>query len=420
MSKGIEVPTDSPCSGAATPAQHGRLRTQMAVLFPTRTVLNVSNRIIYPFLPSIARGLGVSVTAASGLVTLRMIPGLAAPLFGPLADRHSRRSTMEVALAFFILSSLLMVSSGMLATGVLVAAAVSFLLYGLSKALYDPTVHAFLGDTVPYRQRGRAIGLIELSWSSAWLIGVPAAGFLIERYGWLAPWAILAALGSLGLWFTHACLPHGQPTARQVEGRQGIAFLVGSWRHLLRRRGVIALLFTSLLLVIADEIPFIIYGAWLEASFGLSLSALGLASIVVGLAEASAELGTTVITDRLGKRRSVLAGLTGMAVTLVMLPGLARLGLSAALAGVVLVVFAFEFAIVSLLPLATELVPEERASLLSLNITAIALGRIVGTASGGWLWQWTGEGIALHALIGAGCALAAALFVFFGLTEIGN
>ena len=418
MSNGTEASTGSPNVEVTAPAKYGQLRAQMAIIFLTRLVLNISNRIIYPFLPSIARGLGISLAAASALVTLRMIPGLAAPLFGPMADRHSRRSTMEVALAFFILSSLLMVGTGMLATGALVVAAASFLLYGVSKALYDPSVHAFLGDTIPYSQRGRAIGFIELSWSSAWLLGVPAAGFLIEQHGWLAPWAILAALGSLGLWFTHAGLPRGQPTGQQHDGRPVIALLVGSWRRLLRRREVIALLSTSLLLIIAVEIPFIVYGAWLETSFGLSLSALGLASIVVGLAEAAAELGTTVITDRLGKRRSVLTGLAGMAVSLVLLPGLARLGLGAALTGIVLVVLTFEFAIVSLLPLATELVPAERASLLSLNVTAMALGRIVGAAGGGWLWQWGGEGIALHALVGTGCALAAALSVLLGVKEI--
>ena len=48
------------------------------------------------------------------------------------------------------------------------------------------------------------------------------------------------------------------------------------------------LLLTNLLLTLAIEIPLIVYGAWLEATFGLSFTALGFASTVVGLAEASA------------------------------------------------------------------------------------------------------------------------------------
>jgi predicted MFS family arabinose efflux permease len=86
--------------------------------------------------------------------------------------------------------------------------------------------------------------------------------------------------------------------------------------------------------------------------------------------------------------------------------------------GVMVVMLTFEFSIVSLLPLATELAPGERASLLSLNVTAFSLGRIAGAVGGGWLWHWRGEGIAPHAIVGACCALAAVLLMFFGMTEI--
>jgi predicted MFS family arabinose efflux permease len=390
----------------------------MVAIWVSRTVLTTAHRIIYPFLPSIARGLGISLTAASGLVTVRMLAGLAAPFFGPMTDRRGRRPTMELALGLFVLAGLLLVGTGLLPTGGLAVAVGAFLLYGLAKVLYDPTVHAFLGDTVPYRERGRAIGLIELSWSAAWLIGVPAAGLLMERFGWRASWAVLAGLGLVCLGLTHAVLPPGRPAGLPGKSGQGASLLLSTWRSLLGRRRVIILLCISLLLTMASEIPFIVYGAWLETSFGLSLSALGLASIVVGLAEASAEVGSTMLTDRLGKRRSTLAGSVAMAASLLLLPGLTKLGLAPALVGIALITVTFEFAIVSLLPLATELVPEQRSSLLSLNVTAFSLGRIAGAVLGGWLWSWQGERITPHALVAAACASAAALLLFWGMAEI--
>jgi predicted MFS family arabinose efflux permease len=78
----------------------------------------------------------------------------------------------------------------------------------------------------------------------------------------------------------------------------------------------------------------------------------------------------------------------------------------------------FEFALVSLLPLATELAPEARASLFSLNVTALSLSRILAAFVGGWLWQW--QSIALHAFVGAACALAAALLLVRGIAEVGR
>jgi len=380
-------------------------------MFTARTTINVAARIVYPFLPSLARGLGISLAAASRLITLRMVGGMIAPLLGLLADLYGRRRVMQAALLLFALAGLVMAGGGTLPT-----AAVAFTLYGLAKALYDPALYAYIGDQVPYRERGRVTGVIELSWSGAWLLGVPASGFLIEHFGWRAPWAALIALGLVGLALTRAGLPPAPRSGPRPGGRPLLTSIVATWRDLLRRPSVIVLLMTSLLLTLAIEIPFIVYGAWLETAFGLSLSALGLASTVVGLAEATAELGATVITDRLGKKRSVLVGLLSLAASLMALPWLSRLGLVGALSGVILMMLSFEFGLVSLLPLATELAPEARASLFSLNAMSMSLSRVLAALIGGWLWQW--ESIALQAGVGAACALVGTVLFARGLTEV--
>jgi len=390
-----------------TDAQAGiDLRKSLPIIFLARTAINTAHRIIYPFLPSLARGLGISLQAASGLVTMRVVAGLAAPFLGVMGDRYGRRRTMESALLLLVLASLMLAG-----IGTLPAATIAFALYGLAKVLYDPSVHAYLGDTVPYRERGRAIGLVELSWSAAWLIGVPASGFLIEQWGWRAPWIALIPVALAGLWLTHTRLPPAHARSTGEQSPPLIASTLATWHSLLRDRSVVVLLLTSFFLTLANEIPFIVYGAWLEGSFGLGLATLGLASMVVGLAEASAELGTTVLTDRWGKRRSVVVGLLGLAASLLLLPWLSGLGLAAALVGVVLMILTFEFAIVSLLPLATELAPNSRASLLSLNVTAFSLGRILGALIGGWLWTTQAPSITLHAAVGAICALVGAFLV---------
>jgi predicted MFS family arabinose efflux permease len=229
---------------------------------------------------------------------------------------------------------------------------------------------------------------------------------------------VLGVLGLLGLWLVHRILPPGDRTTPTANARWSAAALFASGRAVWRRPGVRGLLGISFLLSLAIEIPFIVYGAWLEDSFHLSLSRLGLASMVVGLAEGAAEAGSSQLTDRWGKRRSVLAGLLGLAAGLVALPWLARLGLVGALLGIAAVVLAFEFAIVSVLPLATELVPDARASLLSFNVMSNTTGRMLGSLAGGRLWEWQTTGIALNAFAGAGCALVAAVLLIRGLHDI--
>jgi predicted MFS family arabinose efflux permease len=74
----------------------------------SRTTISGSFRIVYPFLPVISRGLGVPLKAVSFLLTLRALVGLSSPLFGPLSDRHGRRSLMLVGLGMLAMGAALL------------------------------------------------------------------------------------------------------------------------------------------------------------------------------------------------------------------------------------------------------------------------------------------------------------------------
>jgi MFS family permease len=69
-------------------------RQQFPIIFLARTTLNTAHRIVDPCLPSIARGLGITLQAAGGLVALRLAAGIVAPVLGPVGERHGRRRTM--------------------------------------------------------------------------------------------------------------------------------------------------------------------------------------------------------------------------------------------------------------------------------------------------------------------------------------
>ena len=187
-----------------------RLRSQLAIITLGRTVLNMPSRVVYPFLPAIARGLGVSLASATQLVTLRTVGGLGGTVLGPLSDHFGRRQMMEIDLLLFTLAGLALAG-----VGTVWSAAVAFV---LSKAIYDPAVQAHLGDAVPYAQRGRAMGFAELSWSAAWLFGVPATGFLMQRFDWRSPWAALVVLGALSVGLTRLGLPSTRSEAGALAG----------------------------------------------------------------------------------------------------------------------------------------------------------------------------------------------------------
>ncbi|HYN88261.1 MAG TPA: MFS transporter, partial [Ardenticatenaceae bacterium] len=351
------------------------MRRPLLIIIFVRTVLNMAFRIVYPFLPAIARGLGISLASAGQLVALRGVAGLIAPLTGPFADRYGRRRVMEAGLLTF--------AAGTLVVGLnlhLWLTMVAFLLTGVAKSLYDPAMQAYLSDRVPYHARGQAMGLTELSWAAAWLIGVPAAGFIMERFGWRAPWLALALLGVAGWLLTARGLPRARVTSEPVQSVPVAARLsqtARQWGRVIAHPNVARALATSVLVMASIETVLIVYGAFLEENFGLSLGALGLASTVIGVAEVIGEFGSAGLVDRFGKRRSIMAGLVLLALSFLLLPLLTG-GLVATLAGVMVMMVTFEFSLITLIPLVSELVPEWRADVLSMNVAAISAGRVVG------------------------------------------
>src|SRR4030067_989685 len=77
------------------------LRGQLAAFSFSRMILNTGSRRVSPFLPAIARGLGLDRATAALAVTARSATGLASPLLGFLADRYGRKLTMLAGLLTF-------------------------------------------------------------------------------------------------------------------------------------------------------------------------------------------------------------------------------------------------------------------------------------------------------------------------------
>jgi predicted MFS family arabinose efflux permease len=372
----------------------------LGMILLSRTTINSSFRIVYPFLPVISRGLGVPLMAVSFLLTLRALVGLSSPLLGPLSDRYGRRSLMLAGLGMLAMGAALI--AGWPTYGVAIAA---FVLFGLSKTAYDPAMQAYLSDAVPYHRRGWVLGVTELSWSAAWLLGVPAAGFLIERGGWQVPFVALALLALVGLFLTWL-LPSDQP--------QRTSTTASRWSELRHNRSAWLGLTVGPLFMFAIENVFVVYGAWMEETFSLSVGALGLASIVIGIAEAMGEGFSAGLVDRLGKKKSVLGGLLLNAGAYLLLPLLSG-NLASALVGLFVLFLAFEFSIVSSFPLISELAPGTRGTLMALNVAALSAGRMAGSLTATPLWLRGGLG--LNAVVSCGAALAAFVLLYLFVSE---
>jgi predicted MFS family arabinose efflux permease len=388
------------------------VRRTFWIILLSRLALNMQMRVIYPYLPAISRGLGVPLGTTSLLLAARAAANLSSPFYGALADRLGRRTLMLAGLVILVAGTL-MVAFAPTFGWVLIA--VAFL--SLCKAVYDPAVLAYLGDTVPYERRGRLMGLLAMMWPAAWLLGVPTAGVLIARLGWRAPFVVIGLLGLLSLLLTlrHRILgatPGVGGSRRGQSGARAWHGLIGQVRAV-EPDAWLALL-VPLLLIFSAENVYLVYGAWLEGSFGLSLAALGAVSVVISLAEFTAEGVSAGFVDRIGKRRAVIGGLALTAAAYLLLPRLAG-SLAGALAGLFVVYLTYDFSIVCCLPLLSELAPRARGTLLSVNVSAMAVGRLVSSLTAVRLW--TSGGLPANTLTSALAVLLALVIVVLAVHE---
>ena len=396
------MPKESAADIASTSVS--RLTLGVVVTTLCRLVLNTARRFAYPFAPALSRGLGVPLTAITSLIAVNQATGVLGLFFGPVADRLGYRLMM--------LSGMTLLVAGMFAAGLFPfygVILVALFLAGLGKSIFDPALQAYFSERVPFHRRGLAIGFLEFSWAGSTLLGIPVIAVLIDRLGWRAPFFVMGGLGILGILALRILI---EKTGQKKARSQPLTVFRGAWQQLLRERAALGALSYAFWISVANDNLFVIYGAWLEKQFGLSIVALGLGTGVIGIAELAGESMTAALADRLGLKRSVIAGLAACLICYGILPLLGQT-LGTALTGLFIIFLTFEFTIVASLSLFTELVPTSRATMMASFFASAGVGRVVGALIGGPIWL--AGGIYATALVSAAISSLALISLVWGL-----
>lgn len=341
----------------------------LTIFILVRLVVSTVFRMVFPFLPALARGLGVPVESVAMAVSARSALGLLGPPLGAIADMRGRKQALVGALLVFGIS--------MAIVGIWPSYAVFFIglvLSGGATVVIDSSIHAYLGDRIPYAQRGRAVAAVELGWSLAFVIGIPLVGWNMAKHGWSAPFVWLGLAGLMAGGLIGLLLPRTTPLAGSwVDLRFGI-------RQIIAPAPLLGLLL-ALLMTCGNQVISIVFGIWMEDAFGLKIEQLGAASIVIGLAGLTGVGCAILFTDRLGKRRAVGLGLVVNSIICLVLPVLVN-QLWGALAALFIFYLSFEFALTSLLPLMTTLSTQARGVFMAATLAALSMGDALGALLG--------------------------------------
>ena len=336
------------------------VRQRITILTIARTMANGCFRFAAPFIATIAHGQGVSVGTLGLALAVSELAGLASPLVGELVERLHRRTAMALGLTGVA------VGASMAAASVHPAMfTVALIILMQSKTMFDLGLGAWVSDRVPYERRGRVMGLTETSWAMGLLLGVTVMGLVTAATNWRVGYGVGAAavLAMAGFIARGIAPDSGQHTS---AGRARQSFRIPSYAWVF-----IAAWFC---LVAAAQSLFVTFGSWLQDSFDFSALNLSVVTFGLGFGELFASLLSARNTDRWGKERSAGSGALVMSI--------AACGAAAwhghlwiALPFVVVSIAAFEFAIVSAIPLATALLPGSPARGMALLMGAGTMGR---------------------------------------------
>jgi DHA1 family tetracycline resistance protein-like MFS transporter len=355
----------------------------LAVIFVTVFIDLLGFGIIIPLLPYYAESFGASAFAVGMLGTsYSLMQFLFAPVWGRWSDRIGRRPIILVGLLGSGVSYLLLAYADSIA---LVFAA--RVLGGIAGANV-PTAQAYIADVTTPENRAKGMGMIGAAFGLGFIFG-PALGGVLSRWGAATPMYFAAALSLanfIAAWFL---LPESRTghAERPSAGRMALV------RHALGRPELALLL--SLFFIVTSafsgfEATFALYA---ERRFGFTAQSIGYVFAFIGVVLSVVQgmlVGRAV--KRFGERRVVPFAVAAIGIGLALVPVAGSVPVLLAVLGLLSAGMGFNGP--SLTAMISKLADaDEQGGMLGLAQSLSALGRIVGPAWGGFLFDRFGIGV---------------------------
>ena len=329
--------------------------------------------VVAPVITQIAGEFDISTGTAGLLVAAYGAPGIVVSLIvGPFSDRSGRKRFLVAGSACMGLFTLL----SALATSFLVLIALR-VVAGIGAAMIFPNTSATIGDTFPYRDRGRAMSTVIGFNTMASIVGVPTAGIVAEATSWRISLALVGALCLVASTVLYLLL-------RTTHTATTESRFFELYKSILRSRSAVAATISSFLgsLFWFTWSTYIV--VFFESVYGLTRGTAATFALTLGL---GVFIGSQIggrLGDRIGHKPVVAGAIVISAVLLVALtntslPLVAGAALNLLLSTVIGARFATNQTLM------TEQMPRARGTLLALSSSTIGLAIVLAASIGGLL-----------------------------------
>lgn len=386
-------------------------RRTLGIVFFTIFLDLLGFGIIIPIQPFFAEMLGASPAVVTLLgASFSLMQFLFAPFWGRLSDKIGRRPVMLMSIG---------------------VSAVGYTLFGFARSLETlffarmlagfgsaniGTVQAIIADSTSHEHRAKGMGLIGAAFGLGFIFG-PAMGGLFGQWGLSAPAFVAAGLCGVNLLCAFFLLPETLRAGdRAAAHAHRFSLSLGNLRHAARHPNVPQLFCLSLVFTVAFSLMEQVLGLFIgvtwvtgmdrmpsEAHAKQAAALTAWVLIVVGITATIIQGGLIGRLARLfGERRLLMVGTWLIGFCFLLIPFIGMSG-----------VFALMLVISATMAVGTSItnpslssllsqaaLPEEQGGTLGMGQSLGALGRVIGPAMSGSLFQiyqglpfWIGAGL---------------------------
>ena len=349
----------------------------LVIIFVTVFIDLLGFGIIIPLLPFYAESFGASAFTIGLLGTsFSLMQFLFSPVWGRWSDRIGRKPIILVGLMGSCLSYL-----GLALSTSLALLFVSRIVGGIAGANI-PTAQAYIADVTTPENRARGMGMVGAAFGLGFIFG-PAIGGVLSRISPETPMWFASALcfaNFVAAWFL-------LPESRSADASTRSLGRMEAFRHAFTKPTLLLLLALYFIVTLAFsgfEATFAIFS---EARFGYTASTIGFVFAFIGVILAIVQ-GVLVgkVVKVVSERRLIPLAILAIALGIGLIPFVWNV--PTLLGALFVLAVGMGFNNPSLSSMVSRLAdPNDQGGILGLASSLASLGRVVGPAAGGYLYD---------------------------------
>ena len=374
----------------------------LVVIFITVFIDLLGFGIIIPLLPFYAESFGASAFAIGLLNTsFSLMQFLFSPVWGRWSDRIGRKPIILVGLLGSCLSYVTMALAGSL-TLLFMAR----ILGGIAGANI-PTAQAYIADITTPENRAKGMGMVGAAFGLGFIFG-PALGGVLSRYSPETPMWCAAALcfgNFIAAWFL-------LPESRRATASTRTRGRMEAFRHATTQPTLLLVLALYFIVTMAFSAFEATFALFTEAKFGYTAASIGFLFAFIGLILSLIQ-GVLVgrVVKRVGERRLIPAAIFLISLSIGLIPFVWNV--PTLLVALAILAIGMGFNNPSLSSMVSKLSHEDdQGGVLGLASSIASLGRVVGPAGGGYLYD-------AYGMITPYLTAASLMFVAFTVSLVG-